>query len=134
MTLTWYDGGLKPPRPKDLEPDRGMGDVIYIGDKGKLMGHRLIPESQDEGLRHAAQDAAAFARPLQGMGRRLPRRPAGRLQFRRPRRPADRSLPAGQRRRCGPARSWPGTARTEVTNDEAANRLLHREYRQGWTL
>ena len=45
LTLTWYDGGLKPPRPKELEPDRRLGGPLYIGEKGKLMGHRLIPES-----------------------------------------------------------------------------------------
>ena len=48
VTLTWYDGGLKPPRPPELEPDDVMRDIIYIGDKGKLMGERLIPESRME--------------------------------------------------------------------------------------
>ncbi len=56
VSLTWYDGGLKPPRPPELEPDRKMGDsdggVIYRGTKGVLMhgvyggGPRLIPETR----------------------------------------------------------------------------------------
>jgi len=55
VKLVWYDGGLMPPRPEELEPGRKMGDsgggVLYIGTKGKLMhgtygtGVRLIPET-----------------------------------------------------------------------------------------
>jgi predicted dehydrogenase len=46
LTLTWYDGGLQPQVPRDLEPGRRMSDVIYFGDSGTLMGHRLIPEAK----------------------------------------------------------------------------------------
>ena len=49
LTITWWDGGLKPPRPEELEPGRAFGndDGLYIiGDKGKLLGHRPIPESK----------------------------------------------------------------------------------------
>ncbi len=54
VRVTWYDGGLKPPRPPELEPDRplpAMG-ILYIGTKGKLLGDgtdsvpRLIPEAR----------------------------------------------------------------------------------------
>lgn len=41
VVIHWYDGGLLPPRPAELEPGRRMGDVyggvIFVGDKGKLM-------------------------------------------------------------------------------------------------
>ncbi|MFA7290492.1 MAG: hypothetical protein WC055_16580, partial [Melioribacteraceae bacterium] len=56
VTLKWYDGGLMPPRPVDLEPGRKMGDsgggVLYYGTKGTIMhgtygkGVRIIPESK----------------------------------------------------------------------------------------
>ena len=48
VKVHWYDGGLKPPRPEELEPMRelGAGGTIYIGDKGTMLGHRLIPESR----------------------------------------------------------------------------------------
>jgi hypothetical protein len=56
VTLKWYDGGLMPPRPAELEPGRKMGDsgggVIYYGSKGTIMhgtygkGVRIIPESK----------------------------------------------------------------------------------------
>ncbi len=48
LTLTWYDGGLMPERPAELEEGRRFGnadDNLFIGDKGKMLGHRLIPES-----------------------------------------------------------------------------------------
>ncbi len=51
VTLTWYDGGLMPRRPDELEPDREMGGgdgMLYIGDKGKMLNHQLIPESRDK--------------------------------------------------------------------------------------
>jgi len=54
VKLVWYDGGLTPPRPADLEPGRKMGDsgggVLYYGTKGTIMhgtygtGVRIIPE------------------------------------------------------------------------------------------
>lgn len=56
VKIHWYDGGLLPQRPAELEPGRRMGDggngVIFVGDKGKLMcgcyaeGPQLIPYSR----------------------------------------------------------------------------------------
>jgi predicted dehydrogenase len=49
LKLTWYDGGLMPPRPAELEEGRRFGnadDNLFIGDDGKMLGHRLIPESR----------------------------------------------------------------------------------------
>ena len=54
VKLTWYDGGLKPTRPDELEHGRqmGSGGILFIGDKGKMMcggdarGPRLIPETK----------------------------------------------------------------------------------------
>jgi predicted dehydrogenase len=53
VKLHWYDGGLLPERPEELEPDRRLPEsgTIFVGDKGKLMSEtysespRLIPES-----------------------------------------------------------------------------------------
>jgi len=50
VKLTWYDGGLMPARPKELEDGLRMGgadDNLYVGDKGKMLGHRLIPDSRN---------------------------------------------------------------------------------------
>ena len=51
VKLTWYDGGLMPPRPSELENGRRFGNVddnLYVGDKGKMLSHRLIPESRSK--------------------------------------------------------------------------------------
>lgn len=41
VSVTWYDGGLKPDRPFELEDGEVMGDndggVLFIGTKGKIM-------------------------------------------------------------------------------------------------
>jgi len=53
VKLTWFDGRLLPPRPKDLEPGRKLGTngALLMGDKGTIMhgshgagGVRMIPE------------------------------------------------------------------------------------------
>lgn len=47
VTLKWYDGGLKPDRPPELEEGLQLGTngVLYVGDKGKIFDDRIIPES-----------------------------------------------------------------------------------------
>ena len=54
VELIWYDGGLMPPRPEELEPSRSMGSngIILVGDKGKILAPgwagvpRIIPETK----------------------------------------------------------------------------------------
>jgi predicted dehydrogenase len=48
LRLVWYDGGLKPPRPPQLESGRELpkSGNMYIGDKGIILGNRIIPESK----------------------------------------------------------------------------------------
>ena len=57
VKMTWYDGGLTPPRPDELDEARGMGGeegegLLFIGDKGKIICEfsggdpRIIPESK----------------------------------------------------------------------------------------
>ena len=37
VKVTWYDGGLMPPRPSELKDGEMMGDENFIGTKGKIM-------------------------------------------------------------------------------------------------
>jgi predicted dehydrogenase len=58
VKLTWYDGGLLPPRPEELKDGQIMGDqsggVLFVGTKGKLMtgcygrDPILLPEELDK--------------------------------------------------------------------------------------
>lgn len=134
VVLSWYDGGLRPPRPVELEADEPMKDIIYIGDKGKLMGERLIPESRMD----------AYKRPP----KTLPRSPGHYHEFVSacrggPRAGSDFVNHAGLLTelcqlgnvalRAQNKLVWDGPA-LRITNDQKANRFLHREYRAGWSL
>jgi predicted dehydrogenase len=48
IQLTWYDGGLKPPRPVELEKERMhvSNGTIYYGDEGVMYENRIIPEKK----------------------------------------------------------------------------------------
>jgi predicted dehydrogenase len=134
LTLQWFDGGLKPPRPKDLEPGRGMADTVYIGDKATLMGHRLVPETKMK----------AYGRPP----RVLPRspghdeewiaacrggEPAGSDFVKHSGLLTELCLLGNVALRAGRKLDWDGP-NARVTNDKSANQYLHRTYRKGWTL
>jgi len=148
VKLTWYDGGLLPPRPEELEPGRQMGKdgsgAIFIGEKGKLMyagsgdSPRLIPETRMQ----------AYKRPP----RILPRIPGGAgghekdwTRACKGGKPAssnfDYSGPLTETvvmgnlaiRNPGMKLDWDGE-NMKVTNLPEANKYVHRQYREGWTL
>ncbi len=72
VRFTWYDGGLTPRRPEELEPGRKMGDsgggVIFSGSKGKLMcsvygsNPRLIPETKMKEYKRPEKNYTSFTR------------------------------------------------------------------------
>ena len=53
VKLTWYDGGLLPPRPEEMGEEKmnPTGGILYVGSKGKMLqdtyglGPRLLPKS-----------------------------------------------------------------------------------------
>ena len=107
MTLTWYDGGLKPFRPAALAkagelPESGG---LYIGDEGMIVtAHggdtRLFPEERRAASGKPKQIAAARREPLRGVGASVPGRRGAVVQL-RVRGSADRDGAAGQRGRSG---------------------------------
>jgi len=54
VKLVWYDGGLRPPRPEELEPGEEMGanGHLFIGDGGKILSQKknygLIPAKRQK--------------------------------------------------------------------------------------
>jgi hypothetical protein len=58
MDLVWWEGGLRPPTPEELEQDRQeltAEGMMFVGDKGKILAGfrvespRLIPQKRMEG-------------------------------------------------------------------------------------
>ncbi len=148
VTLTWWDGGLMPPRPEELEEGRKMGDedggVLFIGDKGSIMagcygrGPRLIPETR---MQEAQRPTPSIPRIPGGEGghekdwiRACKGGVPASSNF-------DYSGPLSEMVLMGnlavrfPDRRliWDGE-KMQVTNDAAANEFVRRTYREGWTL
>jgi predicted dehydrogenase len=144
VKLHWYDGGILPERPAELEPDRRLPEsgTIFVGEKGKLMcetyseSPRLIPESRMQ----------AYKRPK----KTLPRVPGGLHEQNwiegiqgktKPTSNFDYSGPFTETVLLGnlaiafPASRlmWDGV-NLKVTNHAEANALVQHQYREGWTL
>jgi len=143
VKLTWYDGGMRPPRPDELEDDRQMGTngALFIGDKGKMLSGRLIPESK----------MSEYKKP----DPTIPRSPGHHIEWIeacKGGKPAGSNFPdhAGllaqavllgnvalrpelKERMNRTKLMWDGE-NMKITNVPDANQFLQREYRKGWTL
>ena len=146
VKLHWYDGGILPERPDELEPDRKLPEsgTIFVGDKGKMMcetyseGPRLIPETA----------MTAFTRPP----KTLPRVPDGAQGHEKNWLDAIRThgqatsnfdyagpftevvlLGNVALRFPGQRLMWDGASMT-VTNVAEANQFVQPHYREGWSL
>jgi predicted dehydrogenase len=134
VTLTWYDGGLQPPRPPELEDDDPLRDVIYIGDQGKLMGDRLVPEKRMETYRKPPKTLPRSPGQYEEWIGACRGGPAAGSDF------CDHSglltevcLLGNIAVRAQKKLLWDGE-KLQFRNDSGANALLQRAYRPGWTL
>jgi predicted dehydrogenase len=143
VTLTWYDGGLMPPRPAELEDGRRFGDAddnLYVGDKGKMLGHRLIPESRSK----------EFGKPPEVLARSPGHhkewisackggKPAGsNFDWAGPLTEAallgNIAVRMGQQLYEKGLKLYYDGPNMKITNLPEANKYIRDEYRQGWTL
>jgi len=136
VTLTWYDGGLMPHRPEELEPGLqfGGGDgMMYIGDKGKMLNHRIIPESRmkehgppPKKLPRSPGHYQEWINACKGG------EPAGaNFDFAGPL--TEVVLLGNIAIRTGKKLSWDGP-NMAITNVPEANPYINPPYREGWTL
>ncbi|HNV02037.1 MAG TPA: Gfo/Idh/MocA family oxidoreductase [Vicinamibacterales bacterium] len=148
LQLTWWDGGLMPARPAELEVGRKLGDddggVLLVGSEATLMAGcygrspRLIPETR---MRDFTQPAKTLERVPKGEDgheqdwiRSCKDGKPSSSNF-------DYSGPLSEMVLMGnlavrfPGRLllWDGEA-MKVTNDEEANAYVRRQYREGWKL
>jgi hypothetical protein len=141
--LFWYDGGMKPPTPEELEtdgkdlPTEGM---LFVGDKGKILGGfrnekpMLIPESRmnayTQGKPAEEQQAMrsddvwidAFREKKQSPGSFLL---AG---------PISETINLGAIALRAKKKVLYDATKMAITNIPEANKYLTREYRKGWEL
>jgi predicted dehydrogenase len=146
VKLTWYDGGLMPPRPADFEEGRQMGDnsggVLFVGDKGNIMcgtygsNPRIVPETNMQ----------AYKRPE----KTIPRSPGIHEEWIEAIKTDKKSTTdfsyaalltqvmllanvAVRAQKDKKILQWDGE-KMEFPNFPAANIFLHKEYRSGWSL
>ncbi|MFC1793581.1 Gfo/Idh/MocA family protein [Planctomycetota bacterium] len=134
VTVTWHDEGFTPPRPKELEPGRRIISPIYIGEKGTLMGHTLIPEPRRKAYGSPPKVLSRSPGQYQEWidacrGGAL----AGSDFVRHSGLLTETPLLGNVAMRFGKKLKWDGP-NMKFSNEEAANQYLHREYRRGWTL
>ncbi len=142
VKLTWYDGGLRPPRPEGLPEDRMMGDNgrLLIGEKGFILGNSVYPESLRSdiaGKTHFIPQSPGhyreFVNACKGRG------PAGsNFDFAGPLAEVVLLGNVALRSQLREPLTrhkliWDPVA-LKITNLPEANQFLRREYRQGWTL
>jgi predicted dehydrogenase len=148
VKLYWYDGGLLPPRPDDLELGRKMGiednGTIFIGDKGKIMSGpygdspRLIPEAAMKAYKRPPKTLERIEDDIDGHERNWIRACKGgppacsNFEYSGP---FTETVSLGTIAVCHPRKKllWDGV-NMKVTNFPEANELVQREYRQGWSL
>jgi len=144
VKLHWYDGGLLPERPAELEENRELDPedgVIFVGDKGKMLvtgwggrSPRLLPESRDKEYQRPPQTLPRSIGHHQEWVRACKTGSATRSNF-------DFAGPLTEAvllgsvciRNGGTKLIW-DSENLKITNDPDANKLLHYEYRNGWTL
>jgi predicted dehydrogenase len=148
LSLTWWDGGIMPPRPAGLEADDALGDsdggAIFLGQKGVLIcgcygrNPRVYPEDLMRELPRSPQKIERIPGGQDGHEKDWVRACKGGT-------PAssnfDYAGPLSEMVLMGnlavrfPNRQllWEGE-KMKVTNDPAANACVQRAYREGWTL
>ncbi len=146
LNITWYDGGLMPPTPKALPPDRIMdpvGGVLFIGEKGML-----IHDTYGEKPTVIGEDAKARAQKIPQTLPRIAGSSGGHemnwIRAIRGEEPAsspfevsavltETMLLGNVALRADQPIEYDGAA-GRITNSEGANNLLDRTYRKGWEL
>jgi predicted dehydrogenase len=145
VKLHWYDGGILPARPDELEEDERQLDpedgIIFVGDKGKMLvtgwggeHPRLIPERRNQEYKRPAptlpRSIGHHKEWLEACKKGTPTR--SNFDFAGPLTEAV-LLGALCVRNGGEKLHW-DSEKFKITNVSKANDLLHYEYRKGWKL
>ena len=143
VDVFWYDGGIKPPTPAELYdaneslPREGM---LIVGPYGKLLGNfhggrtRLLPAKRHEAVAGAIQiDETKAIRGLDDWIDSIKEDRESLGSFQRVQTLAEATCLGNLAARLNTRFDWDAASMT-ITNNEAANKYLRREYREGWGL
>lgn len=143
VELTWYDGGLEPGRPKELEENRMMGadygGILYIGDRGIIMSDgigtspRLIPETAMQTYKKPAPTLPRSIGHYQEWIAACKGGPPAGCQFGYGAMLTEIVLLGNIAIRTGKKLYW-DPANLRITNDEEANKYIRAPYRTGWEI
>jgi len=140
VRLTWYDGGLTPPKPKELEWRMPGTGSLMVGSKGKILAEesgsgRLIPEAAMKAYKrppktikrvsgHYSDFVEACLGGDEASSNFSVAGPLTEIVLL-----GNVAIQSGKNVRL----EWDGP-NLSVTNVPDANKLIRRAYRQGWTL
>jgi len=144
VKMTWYDGGLTPERPEELEEGlrmgNNMGGVVFKGSRGKLICNshsgepRLIPQSFMRDYRRPAKTLPRVESHHQDWIRACKQGTQASSNFEYAGLITQVALLGNVALRfLGRRLLWNGE-QGRITNVPEANDCLHYEYRKGWTL
>jgi predicted dehydrogenase len=139
VTVTWYDGGLKPFAPPDLGGDElPPSGGLFVGDEGMLLRQhggdlRLLPENKFAGYKAPKATLPRGETHYEEFVRACLGGPAPLSNFSYAGPLTEMVLLGNIAIVTGKTLEW-DSERFEFAEAPDANRLLEREYRQGWTL
>ncbi len=148
VKMTWYDGGLMPPRPDDFEQGRALGNsdggVLFVGDKGKLMcsvygeNPRIIPETKMQEYQRPPKSIprspGIHAEWLEAIKKGDPKSATTNFDYSAPLTETMLLANLAVRLKDKNMRLFYDGQKGAITNLPEANDLLYMEYRQGWKL
>ncbi len=135
LKAVWYDGGLKPPRPSELETGRDLPEegVLYVGDKGKMLDTRIIPESKMKAYnpppKTLQRRSGTWGEWFEAMRGGQPA--TCRFDWAGPL--SEIVLLGNIAIRTGKRIDWDGR-NMQITNDRDANKYIKEPYHNGWSL
>jgi predicted dehydrogenase len=142
LILHWYDGGLRPPIPEELESDRREmpeEGLLFIGDKGKILADfrgnspRLIPESR---MQSYERPSKTLPRPVDELDQWITAIKGGSPSDARFEKISviNETICLGNiALRMDSKLIWDASSMRFINNEDA-NKLLKRRYRKGWEL
>jgi predicted dehydrogenase len=140
VKVTWCDGGLRPSRPETLEPGRAIRDATYYGDKGIIMhaSHGAVPElvPADPGFKGVEPWLPRTSDIYEDWVNAIRNGKKSCNDFSIASKVTEIMLLANIALLTKSANTTLeyDAANMRITNLEAANKYLHYEYRQGWSL